>query len=479
MPNLFWGIIVVLLSVAGYLWAWYLAQSGRYGASILCIMACGLLLRVYTGADLSLHDWDERYHALVSKNLLRHWLVPTLYDRPLLPYDYRNWTSNHIWLHKQPLTFWLIALSIKLFGLNAFAVRIPAILISTIAIKLVFDIARNWYNSKVAIISAFLFSIHGFIIELAAGRAGTDAVDVILLFFIVLSVWLAIRATTHMRFSDHLLLGGAMGLGMITKWLPALLPIPIWLVLSYTAFRGAKMKMTFCFLYIVIAIVCVVLPWQLYVQHRFSAEAYWELTYNSRHFLEALEGHDENFFYYFDHLRMKYGELVYLPILWFSWQSVKSRRTADFALLLWFWLPYLFFSIAATKMEAYTLIAAPAVFIITAIAIARLKEAIATNTGRIRYILTAILLGLIALPVRYSIERIKPFTVMDRNTDWNRKIEALQRSKLNSNKTIIFNCSHPIETMFFTDCITYEQEIDLGTRAQLNARGYTVIAANW
>lgn len=478
MSNVIWGVPIVSICALAYAYTWRLVNRERYGLALSIIVVCGLVLRIYVGADHYLHDWDERYHALVSRNLLRHWLVPTLYEHPVLPYSYRNWTANHIWLHKQPLTLWLMALSVRAFGLHAFAVRIPAILFSTIAIKLVYDIARVWYEKRIAIIAAFLFSIHGQIIELASGRVGTDSVDVLFLFFILLAVWLSIRAIRSKKLLDHLLVGIAIGLATLTKWLPALIVLPIWAVLAFAAFKEQRGKMFGCFVCLLLAAIAVALPWQLYILHRFPIEARWEYAYNSGHLNSALEGHEGNIFYYFDHLRMKYGELVYLPVLWFTWRGVKSKRAQDYAVLLWFWTTYLFFSFAATKMEAYTIIAAPAVFMITAVAFVTLEQEIKANK-KYRYLLAMACVALIALPIRYSIERIKPFTTLDRNPDWNKAIKVLQRSTANSAKTVLYNCNHPIEAMFYTECTAYEQPLDSTIKQTLEATGYSVLEAHF
>ena len=120
-------------------------------------MVCGLALRIYTSSDFFLHTWDERYHALVAKNLIQHPLTPTLYDNPILPYEYKNWTGNHIWVHKQPIPLWGIALSLRIAGINEFAVRLPSIILSSGGILITYYIASYLYSSKVAYISSFLF----------------------------------------------------------------------------------------------------------------------------------------------------------------------------------------------------------------------------------------------------------------------------------------------------------------------------------
>ena len=38
------------------------------------------------GLDPFLHDWDERFHAVVAKNLLADWWLPVLRPNPLLAY---------------------------------------------------------------------------------------------------------------------------------------------------------------------------------------------------------------------------------------------------------------------------------------------------------------------------------------------------------------------------------------------------------
>ncbi len=474
MSNMLWGTPIVLACAAGYIYAWRINKKEQHAFALAILVLCGLALRIYTGMDANLHDWDERYHALVARHLQYHWLKPTLYETALLPYDYKDWSVNHIWLHKQPLTLWLMALSIKVFGLHVFVIRLPAILLSTIAIKLVYDIARAWCGRQVAFFSAFLFSIHGFIIELAAGRAGTDSVDAVFLTLIVLAVWLSVKAVSNKSIAGHLLVGAAIGFAILTKWLPALVALPVWVLIAYSAFKTERLKFLTSLFAIIIAAVAVALPWQLYILHAFPAEAHWEYSYNREHLFKAVEGHSGNFFFYFDHLRMKYGELIYLPIVWATWTGIKRRKAHDYAILAWFWLPYIFFSFAATKMEAYTVIAAPAVFIITAGSLVKLAE-MAKSGVRYRYAMSLLRIGLIALPIRYSIERIKPFTVLERNPEWNRQIEALQKSSANSSTTVMVNNSHPIETMFLSDCIAYEAGIDSVQQTILEQKGYKVL----
>ena len=159
------GALAFIGLAAVYLYAFKLSRSGKTRAAVFLLLVGGLGLRLFCGADMFLHEWDERYHALVAKNLGKHFLIPTLYDNPELPYSATEWTSSHIWLHKQPVPLWVMALSIKLLGLNEWAVRLPSIIATTIAIKLLFDVAEYFSDIKTAFVAAFLCSVSGIILN--------------------------------------------------------------------------------------------------------------------------------------------------------------------------------------------------------------------------------------------------------------------------------------------------------------------------
>ena len=53
-------------------------------AVLWLILLGAFALHLWVSMDPYLHEWDERYHALVAKNLMPHPLKPTLYDNPVL-----------------------------------------------------------------------------------------------------------------------------------------------------------------------------------------------------------------------------------------------------------------------------------------------------------------------------------------------------------------------------------------------------------
>ena len=464
------GMLLVVFCLCIYLGVFRYHHNGKHTHALGLLMFGVLVLRVYTARDCWLHEWDERYHALVAKNLMGHLLKPTLYDHELLPADYTNWTISHIWVHKQPLPLWLISLSLKVFGVHVWAVRVPSIILSCIGVKLLYDIAKYLFNERTAFIAAFLFSIHGLLIESSTCRHPTDHIDICFMFFVLLGVWFAVKHVVHKHMLYVAGIGVSIGCAILCKWLPALIVVPIWVILSY---KQLSAKQLFGQLFIIIiAAVVVALPWQLYILQHYPVEARFEYAFNMRHFTETLNGQGGSFFFHFDELRMSFGELIYLPVCWFTYSSIRYYTPQKMAVTVWFWAIYLFFSFCATKMDGYTILAWPAVFIMTAAAFIRLKGYARFKPEWLRQLVAY---SFILLPIRFSIERIKPMGGVEHNPEWNQTIERFAKSELNKPMTVMFNCPHYIEMMFLTDCTCYERPADEVTVKKLHSEGYRVI----
>lgn len=432
----------------------------------------GLGLYFYVSADFFLHLWDERYHALVAKNLINHPLIPTLYDNPLLPYDFRNWSANHFWLHKQPLSLWAMAGSMWLFGINEIALRLPSIILVSTAIYLVFSIGSYLFNQKIGYLSAFLFSINGLVIDLMSGRRTTDHVDIFFMFFILLSIYFSVQYVKKGYTTYSFLVGISIGLAILSKWLPALIVLPIWLLLVWDSEKFNVKTITVQFAIILITLAVVFLPWQLYIFTVFPQEALWESNYNIKHLFETVEGHSNSIFYFFNRIRINYGEYIYLPLVWFFWKISKDiKNKKRLAVLIWFLIPFLFFSMVKTKMQAYLLFTAPALFFMTAEFFFSLTDY--KKDHRFKWVFNIILVLIIFLPIRYSLERISPFDSKDRNPQWVMDLREL--NKKNIEKGVLFNYDHPIEAMFYTDLVVYSVIPEKEIISNLSHQGYTVI----
>jgi 4-amino-4-deoxy-L-arabinose transferase len=469
MINLISGIIVVVISIWGYYYSFKSFKEDRILFSVLLLMLFGLLLRVYLASDLFLHEWDERYHALVAKNLIDFPLKPMLYANPVLAYDIENWPANHVWLHKQPFPLWTMALSMKIFGVNELALRLPSVLLTFIGIYLTFEIGRYLFSKRVGFIAAFLYSISGVIIEVSAGRIATDHVDVFFLFFVELGVFLAIKFAQSKKQLFNVLCGIAIGLAVLSKWLPALIVVPIWLLLLIDSKRFSIKEIILNMLLLLGIIAVISLPWQWYIFEYYPLEAKWESEYNFRHFTEALEDQGGSIWYHFDTLRIIYGELIYLVLIWLLVISLKRIRNMKRAILaVWIFIPFIFFTLSATKMQGYLLFTAPALFISTALFwdyVYRFRKSFRYN-----WLVYTLLFLLLVLPVRYTFERLKVFEEREKYPEWVKEYKVMDLGP----NSVVFNVERPIEMMFYTDCTAYKKVPSKSKILEILEEGYAV-----
>ncbi len=471
MANLVTGIMAVLICFGGYILSARYQQKNNYTLAIALLMLCGLILRAYTASDMFLHPWDERFHALVAKNLMHQPFRPVLYENPVLPYDLTNWTANHIWLHKQPLTLWIISLSFRVLGCNEIALRLPSVLLSTIAIYLTYYAGRSLISRKAGYFAALLFSLNGLVIELAAGRASTDHIDIFFLFFIELAIVFSIAFAKSGKSLFNILAGLCTGLALLTKWLPALTVLPVWILLVMNSGKQSRGRTAVQFILLVSLAALIALPWQIWIFSKYPAEAGWESAYNIRHFTEVIEAHTGPF-YYFNKLRINYGELIYIPLAWFLWKTLRKPVNKErLAITAWLLTPFIFFSFAQTKMQAYILFTCPALFLMTGEFLESLSDGRQLPFPRWMRLSLAVLL--IALPVRYSIERMKPFRITERNPVWAKELRELGREGIK--KGILLNYPRPAEAMFYTSLTAYRELPSPEVIEELKNKGYTVL----
>ena len=153
------SIILILASIFCY-------TINKTRAAVFLLLLGALGLRIFMIIlDPFLNEWDERYHALVAKNMMSRPLVPRLWPEAVLPYNYKEWCCNYIWLHKQPMFLWQMALSMKIFGVNEIAVRLPSLLLNTLQVWLTYRIGVLVHNKKLGYIAALMSALSYFALE--------------------------------------------------------------------------------------------------------------------------------------------------------------------------------------------------------------------------------------------------------------------------------------------------------------------------
>jgi 4-amino-4-deoxy-L-arabinose transferase-like glycosyltransferase len=328
--------------------------------------------------DPFLHEWDERFHMLVARNAMDHPFTPTLLKHPMLRTSPEQWTLANIWLHKQPLFVWQMALSMKVFGVSALAGRLPSVVLGALMVPLLYSIGKSMTGNKnVGCIAAIIFCFSGFQFEQISGAVGMDHNDVAFSFYILASIWAYTRYERSPRLVFVLLVGLFAGCAILTKWLAGMLVYAGWglAILMHLRSSGAKRDVV----HLLVAVLCtliVCLPWQIYIHHAFPVVAQAEEVLNLRHLNEVVEGHGGSNFFYLERFPNYFGEIGWFLVpagcVVYVMQLKKGRienRKIAIAMITNFVTTFIFFSyIARTKIIGFYFIAVPLGVVFIAIA---------------------------------------------------------------------------------------------------------------
>lgn len=446
----------------------YLFQIGKHKLSLMLLFSGSLMLGIFLAVlNPYLSYWDEQYHALVAKNMMENPFKPMLYKNPVVYYNPEIWVGNHIWLHKQPLFLWIMSISLKVFGVNAFAVRFPSVIAHAMMIFFIYRIGTLIHSKKLGFYTAFLFTFSYYILELMVGNKVCDHNDIIFLFFATASFWAWFEYQEKHSLKWLIAIGLFSGFAMLTKWLIGLLVFAGW-GLNVLLSKNSRFDFNSylqLFKAFIIAIVIFV-PWQIYTFIQFPNETKYEFQYNSRHFSEAIEDHGGDWTFHFKSLNILYGEGDLVPwiillgfICLFVLVKNKQHKIFIFGTVI---LTYFFYTMAQTKMESFGLVVSSFVFTALAIIILGFELLINKYTNRKR--ISTVIVSAILLSASYfslNLEQIHynhTMWVPEKNPTRHLKMRELELIKMlpslvPDKSTVLFNlpyCSE-IQIMFFTD----------------------------
>lgn len=344
-----------------------LAVIGRYRLAARLLVAVAFFTGVFAaGLDPFLHLWDEQFHALVASHLAQHPLHPLLYTETPYPVEPGMWTHGTLWLHKQPLFLWQMALFMKLMGTTVWAVRLPSVILFSFVSLMVFSMGRFFVNERVGWIAALLGSMSFFIYELISGHFATDHNDVVFMVYVTGSLWAWTYYFRRASWQRAIGVGLFAGAAVLVKWLPGLLVFSGWGVWLLTHEQRREPRFWGHLLVAFLVSIALALPWQVYTLTLFPSEAWYELTYNARHFHEVIEEHGGDWFFHFKAIEDLYGSgdaMIAIVVTAFALLPFWARRDAVVAPLTWVIVLYIVFTLATTKMKAFCLPAAPVLWI--------------------------------------------------------------------------------------------------------------------
>src|ERR1700722_10914104 len=338
------GIAVELVAVA-------LLAASALGFRIQSVgMASGTVDPIlHAGAQ------DEAVYGHAAARMVRtgHWMTPIFLDRFML--------------NKPPLLMWAGASSMRLFGINPLALRLPVLLAGVLSGVLMYWWVRESRPLPVAIAGVALLLGT----PLFHDMNRTFMTDGVLTLLVVAAMLLLAADPRCERRWTALAFGGLSGAAVMTKSAAGLLPLLILMV--YWALAGAKERPPLRKILVAFALAAVVAaPWHIYefAVHRdwFVAEYVRFQLLGSGITAPSRYTGDSNFWFYFRTLLRTDPILLVLWMTSVPWIAITWKRDQVQARLLtaWFLTSALCLGLFETRAAYYLLPLLPALALLTA-----------------------------------------------------------------------------------------------------------------
>ncbi len=331
-------------------------------------LAVLLIARLLCSAVVPLTDTTEARYGEIARKMLEtgDWITPQ--------HDY----GVPFWA-KPPLSTWLASGSMKLFGINEFAVRLPSTLLGIGMLLLVGWWARARHGRDFALAATTALAGMSLFFT-ASGAVMTDASLAFCTTLAMVAFWQALRADSarpHKYRSWGYVFFIALGLGLLAKGplvgVLTLLPISLWIALNGN-WRDAWRALPW--LRGTLLMLAIAAPWYVAAEHKTPGFlTYFIFGEHLGRFLHAGWTGD------------KYGNAHAEPLgmVWLFWLAAALPWSFVFVarirtlfqpehnagdgwlsyLLLWSFIPVLFFSFAHNIIWTYPLPALPAFAVLT------------------------------------------------------------------------------------------------------------------
>lgn len=132
--------------------------------------------------------------------------------------------ANSITVDKPPAALWLMALSVRAFGLNTFAILLPEVLLGVATVYVLYRTVRRYFGPGAGLLAGATLAIT----PVAVLMFRFNNPDALLVFLLTLGAWATLRAITSERraVAWMTLVGVIIGFAFLTKTLQAFLVVP-------------------------------------------------------------------------------------------------------------------------------------------------------------------------------------------------------------------------------------------------------------
>lgn len=195
----------------------------KYQNFLWCVLVLALASRILTMAFIPLTDTTESRYGEIARKMVE------TNDWVTLQHDY----GIPFWA-KPPLSTWLAAGSMKLFGISEFTVRLPSLLLAISILLMTWYIGKLRHNKEYGLLSAAILCSFP-LFYIASGTVMTDMALAFSTCISFITFWLAI--STHEKDAAQLygwLFFVGLGLGLLAKGpicgVMTIFPILLWIL---------------------------------------------------------------------------------------------------------------------------------------------------------------------------------------------------------------------------------------------------------
>ena len=307
-----------------------------------------IIARLILNAVIPLMDKTEARYANIARIMAEtgNWVTPQI------DYGVPFWA-------KPPLSTWLSAISIKLLGVNEFAVRFPSFVISILLLLMLKPIAKR-LNIKLIIPAFILFTIPEFLLHV--GVVSTDMSLLLSMTCIMIAFWEGIHeGKTNWKYLFFV----AVGVGLLAKGPIVIVltgpPIFVW-ALMFKKFKQIFTKFPWILGLLIVLIIAV--PWYYLAEKRTPGFLdYFIVGEHYKRFFDSTWKGDKYGFPKIQPLGIIWVFLVGFCVPWliFLINKVAKLKTTLFRdswlvyLFFWFiWTP-IFFTTSKSLIHTYVL----------------------------------------------------------------------------------------------------------------------------
>ncbi|MEJ3744276.1 glycosyltransferase family 39 protein, partial [Actinomycetes bacterium KLBMP 9797] len=130
--------------------------------------------------------------------------------------------ANAITVDKTPASLWVMALSVRIFGLSSWSILVPQALMGVAAVGLLYATVRRWSGAAAGLLAGTVLALT----PVAVLMFRFNNPDALLVLLLVAGAYATVRAIETASTKWLVLVGVFVGFGFLTKMLQALLVVP-------------------------------------------------------------------------------------------------------------------------------------------------------------------------------------------------------------------------------------------------------------